>query len=73
MSDERRTEATGRMIRARFGRTFWEGVEREIEAFDASDFADFVAAGDLAIEPRPGFRETLLATLGVAARARFSN
>lgn len=66
-------KATGRVIRARYGRTFWDGVERELEAFDAADFAEFVAAGRLRIEPRPGFREALLAHLGLAVRARFSN
>jgi hypothetical protein len=73
MSESRMAKVTGRVIRARYGRTFWDGVEREIESFDATDFADFVAAGRLPIEPRPAFREALLAHLGLAARARFSN
>lgn len=66
-------KATGRVIRARYGQTFWDGVEHELESFDASDFAEFVSAGRLPIEPRAGFRESLLAYLGVAVRSRFSN
>ncbi len=73
MSESRRAKGTGSAIRARYGQTFWDGVERELESYDASDFALFVAAGQLPIEPRAGFREALLAHLGVAVRARFSN
>ena len=73
MSESRMAKATGRAIRARHGARFWDEVERELEAFDAADFAYYVAAGRLPIEPRPGFREALLAHLGMAVRTRFSN
>ena len=62
-----------RVIQARYGASFWDSVECEIEAFDAVDYALFVAAGSLPIEPRPEFREALLAHLSRAARTRFSN
>jgi hypothetical protein len=73
MSESRMAKATGRVIRARYGGTFWDGVERELESFDAADFADFVAADRTPIEPRAAFREALLAHLGIGVRARFSN
>jgi hypothetical protein len=68
MSESRMAKATGRVIRARYGQTFWDEVERELESFDASDFAQFVAAGRLRIEPRP-LRDAAGAP-GIAVRAR---
>jgi hypothetical protein len=73
MSESRTAKAMERVIRARYGASFWDGVECEIEALDAADFELFLAAGSLDIEPRPEFREALLAHLGKAVRARFSN
>ena len=73
MGDSRKAKAMEGVIRARYGASFWDAVEYEIESFDLADYALFVSAGSLPIEPRPGFREALLAHLRAAARARFSN
>ena len=73
MSESRKAKATEAAIRARYDARFWDEVERELEAFDAADFAEFVAAGRLPIEPQARFRESLLAHLCGVARACFSN
>jgi hypothetical protein len=57
----------------RFGGTFWDGVESEIEALDAADFALFLGADRLAIEPRPAFARALEGRLAAVCRARWSN
>ncbi len=52
---------------------FWDGVECEIEALDAADFALFLAADRLPCAARPGFAEALAGSLAGVCRARFSN
>ena len=60
MSDRRRVDSHARHAPgARYGAQFWDAVECEIEALDASDFAAFVAADDLPIEPRAEFSRGL--------------
>jgi hypothetical protein len=58
---------------ARLGATFWDGVEQEIEALDWTDFALFMSADELAIEPRPAFARALSSHLRTIFRARWSN
>jgi len=55
------------------GATFWDGVEYEIEALDAADFALFLRANSLPIRPDPGFARSLAGHLGSLCRARWSN
>ena len=57
----------------RFGASFWDGVESEIEALDPADFALFVGADRLAIEPRRGFERNLETQLRALVRRRWSN
>jgi hypothetical protein len=57
----------------RFGGRFWDAVEHEVEAVDHADFALFMAAHRLPIEPRPGFRAGLEARLYRVFAARWSN
>ncbi len=58
---------------ARFGARFWDGVEYEIEALDARDFALFLEADRLPYAGRPGVAEELARSLAALCRARFSN
>jgi len=58
---------------ARLGASFWDGVEREIEALDWADFALFLGSDELAIEPRPAFARALSSHLQGIFRARWSN
>jgi hypothetical protein len=60
-------------LEARHGATFWDGVECEIEALDVDDFALFMGADQLAIEPRPAFARALSGHLASLCRARWSN
>lgn len=73
MSDRRRVEQHRHAPGARHGAEFWDAVECEIEALDASDFAAFLAAGDLPIEPHAEFERALGESLAALYRARFSN
>lgn len=74
MSDRRKAEQHGKHSPgARYGAQFWDAVECEIEALDASDFTAFVAAGELPLEPSPDFAAGLGESLGKLCRARFSN
>ena len=57
----------------RFGAQFWEAVECEIEALDAADYALFLGADQLEIEPRPGFERALETHLRGLCRRRWSN
>ncbi len=58
---------------ARFGARFWDAVEYEIEALDASDFGMFLAADRLPFEPGPGVSDEITESLAALCRARFSN
>jgi hypothetical protein len=74
MSDRRRVEPHTRYApAARYGAEFWDAVECEIEALDASDFVDFLAADELPFEPRAGFSRALGESLAGLCRTRFSN
>ena len=53
------------------GVAFWEGVEREIEALDVFDLIEFMGAGSLPIESRPGFERDLEARLRAGFRRRY--
>ena len=57
----------------RFDARFWDGVECEIEARDAGDFALFLTADRLPCVARAGFAEALAGSLARLCRARFSN
>jgi len=57
----------------RFGARFWEAVECEIEALDAADYALFLGADRLEIEPRPAFERALETHLRGLCRRRWSN
>jgi hypothetical protein len=61
------------LVKARFGASFWDGVEREVEALDLADFALFLGAHDLSHEPRPAFEGALAAHLSGLFRTRWSN
>jgi hypothetical protein len=61
------------LVRARFGASFWDAVEREVEALDVADFALFLSADQLALEPRAGFEGALSARLSALFRTRWSN
>jgi len=74
MSDRRKAEQhTKHAPGARYGAQFWDAVECEIEALDASDLAFFLAADELPLEPSPDFAAALGESLGKLCRARFSN
>ena len=60
-------------VKRRFGAQFWEAVESEIEALDAGDFALFLGADQLEIEPRPVFEAALETHLRTVCRRRWSN
>ena len=69
-----RQNAQARMAGSgRFGARFWDGVESEIEALDPADFALFLEADRLAIEPRGGFERSLETRLRGLVRRRWSN
>jgi hypothetical protein len=70
MSEERRASLTASTRRYAGG--FWDEVEREVEALDWRDLAEFLAAPALPIEPRPGFEEELRAELRLLVRRHFS-
>jgi hypothetical protein len=61
------------LVKSRFGASFWDGVECEIEALDFADLALFLRADELAIEPRPGFEGALATHLSGLFRTRWSN
>lgn len=61
------------VLEARLGATFWDGVEREIEALDVADFELFLRADTLSIEARPAFARALSGQLASIFRARWSN
>jgi hypothetical protein len=69
---ERQAYARG-LVKSRFGASFWDGVEREIEALDFADLALFLRADRLPLEPRPGFEGALAAQLAARFRGRWSN
>ncbi len=66
-------QAARSVSEVRFGGAFWDGVESEIEALDAADFALFLGADRWAIEARPGFTRGLEGHLARVCRARWSN
>jgi hypothetical protein len=71
---QRRAAQSARSVsEVRFGTTFWDGVESEVEALDFADFALFLRADQLAIEPRPAFARALSGHLASVFRARWSN
>jgi hypothetical protein len=74
---ERSMQRTAQSVRShskvRYGTTFWDAVECEIEALDPADFALFLGADELAIEPRPAFARSLAGHLASLCRARWSN
>jgi hypothetical protein len=57
----------------RWNAQFWDGVECEIEALDAADFALFQAADRLPCVADAGFAAALAGSLSALCRARFSN
>jgi hypothetical protein len=57
----------------RFGARFWDGVESEIESLDPADFALFLGADRLDIQPRPAFERGLETHLRALVRRRWSN
>jgi hypothetical protein len=68
-----RTQQSRGGLDARRGATFWDGVEREIEALDVADFALFMGADRLPFEPRPAFAHALSDCLASLVRSRWSN
>ena len=70
---KRQRQPAQSMSEVRFGRIFWDGVESEIEALDYADFAVFLGADQLAIEPRGVFACALEGHLAAVFRARWSN
>ncbi len=73
MGENRRAQQPRQAAGLRFGASFWDAVESEIEAPDASDFALFLAADRLPDQARPGAMESIGAVLAALCRARFSN
>ena len=73
MADMRQTQAAWQAPGARFGARFWDAVEYEIEALDASDFELFLEADELPFAPRAELEESLARSLAAVCRARFSN
>ena len=73
MAKKQRAEKARRAVGARFGTRFWDAVEYEIEVLDEADFAFFLAADRLSIEPRAVFADALGRSLSRLCRARFSN
>ncbi len=57
----------------RFGSTFWDGVEYELEVLDVADLDEFVSADALPIQPSAGFREQLSGYLKGLIRSRFAH
>lgn len=70
---ERKTRQHAQAGSSRFVARFWDEVESEIEALDPADFALFLGADRLAIEPRPGFERSLETHLRALVRRRWSN
>jgi hypothetical protein len=70
---ERQAKHARGLVKSRFGASFWDGVEREIEAFDFADFGLFLRAGELPLESRPGFEGALGGHLAALFRSRWSN
>jgi hypothetical protein len=52
--------------------SFWEGVEREVEALDVVDLGEFLAADAAPVTPRPGFFQELRERLRGLVRSRYS-
>lgn len=73
MGENRRAQQPRQASGTRFGSSFWDAVESEIEALDASDFALFLAADRLPDRARRGAMESIGAALAALCRARFSN
>ncbi len=71
MSDERGTK--GQRSPAWRSSEFWDGVEREVDALDADEFAEFLVADSLELPLRPGFRDELRSRLGDLVRQRFGD
>jgi hypothetical protein len=69
----KRAQQTRGQLEARHGATFWDAVEREVEALDVADFALFLRADGLPIEPRASFARALSGHLAALVRARWSN
>ena len=55
----------------RLGTSFWDEVEREIEALDVDDFEEFLDADQGPHEARTEFREGLRAALTRFVRRRY--
>ncbi|MFQ5698299.1 MAG: hypothetical protein ACE5IL_08450 [Myxococcota bacterium] len=56
----------------RFGGSFWDDVEIEIEALDWRDFVEFLSSDRGPFEARPAFREGLRRRLAGLIRRRWS-
>jgi hypothetical protein len=69
----KRSQTAQSQWEARLGATFWDGVECEVEALDPGDFALFLGADALEIEPRPAFARSLSRHVAALARTRWSN
>ena len=54
-----------------FNASFWDDVEYEIDTVDVDDFSDFVAAGEVSVEPRPEFEADLRERLRAFVAARY--
>ncbi len=70
---ERKTRQHAQACSGRFAARFWDEVESEIEALDPADFALFLGADRLDIEPRRGFERSLQTHLRALVRRRWSN
>jgi hypothetical protein len=71
--DTRMQAQSRRAASGRFGSRFWDGVESEVESLDTADFALFLGADQLDIEPRPAFERSLETHLRALVRRRWSN
>ncbi len=47
------------LLGPRFNPDFWDDVDYEVETLDPDDFAEFEAADELPLEPRPEFEHDL--------------
>lgn len=66
---EVRDMSVSRYRSASFGRTFWDGVERETEAADPADLLEFLSPHE-APPARPGFERMLAMHLRELFRLR---
>lgn len=73
MAENRKAQQPRQAPGLRFGASFWDAVECEIEALDADDLELFLAGDRLPCQARSGAIESIGATLAALCRARFSN